>query len=73
MLSVEDNGQGFDFESGSARQNGRGIANMEQRAKSIAGNVRWSHSRFSSGTRVELRFPLTVAATHANLLEAVAA
>ncbi len=52
-LIIEDNGVGFDYER--ARHNGgRGLTNIEERAKSIGAAVRWGRSRFSSGTRFEL-------------------
>lgn len=57
LLSVEDNGIGFSPAS-VRRQSGRGLNNIEQRARSIAATVDWTASRFSSGTRFELRMPL---------------
>jgi len=56
---VEDNGRGFNHtpqlptESG-----GRGVHNVQERARAIGGQVRWQSSRFSSGTRFELELPL---------------
>lgn len=73
VLSVEDNGRGFNSENILLRQNGRGIANIEQRAMSMAGKIVWSHSRFSSGTRVELRFPLALSQAEIDQLESAAA
>jgi two-component system sensor histidine kinase UhpB len=53
-LIVEDNGRGFDFDL--ARKNGgHGLTNIEERAKAIGASASWSPSRFSSGTRFELR------------------
>ena len=59
IVIVEDNGRGFNptpqlpTESG-----GRGIHNVQERARAIGGQVRWQSSRFSSGTRFELELPL---------------
>ena len=59
IVIVEDNGRGFNHtpqlptESG-----GRGIHNIQERARAIGGQVRWQSSRFSSGTRFELELPL---------------
>ncbi|MDG5468662.1 HAMP domain-containing protein [Deltaproteobacteria bacterium IMCC39524] len=59
IVIVEDNGQGFNHtpqlptESG-----GRGVHNVQERARAIGGQVRWQSSRFSSGTRFELELPL---------------
>lgn len=61
VFSIEDNGSGFD-ESAARDGNGHGLANMRERAKTLDAVIEWRESRFSSGTRVELRQPL--AATH---------
>ena len=59
IVIVEDNGRGFNLtlqlptESG-----GRGVHNVQERARAIGGQVRWQSSRFSSGTRFELELPL---------------
>jgi two-component system sensor histidine kinase UhpB len=59
IIIVEDNGRGFNHtpqlptESG-----GRGVHNVQERARAIGGQVRWQSSRFSSGTRFELELPL---------------
>jgi two-component system, NarL family, sensor histidine kinase UhpB len=57
VLSIEDNGIGFDSEDIASRR-GRGLANIEQRAKAIGAIVGWRRSRFSSGTRFELQLAL---------------
>ncbi len=53
ILSVEDNGVGFD-----ARQvpqgSGRGLNNIRERARTIGGQATWGASRFTTGTRFEL-------------------
>lgn len=53
-LIVEDNGTGFDY-SQARRNGGHGLNNIEERAKAIGAEYRWASSRFSSGTRFELR------------------
>ena len=59
VIAVEDNGKGFEFtpklpsESG-----GRGLHNIQERARAIGAEVTWRNSRFSSGTRFELVFPV---------------
>lgn len=59
LLSVEDNGNGFDFlEVTSRHQGGRGLHNITERARAIGARVAWRPSRFSSGTRFELYLPL---------------
>ncbi len=57
VLSVEDNGCGFDHPLVSGT--GRGLSNIEQRAGALGATVRWTTSRFSRGTRFELRLPFT--------------
>ncbi len=52
VLSVEDNGKGFDSTASSS--NGRGLNNIRERARAIGAEVCWKDSRFSSGTRFEL-------------------
>jgi len=53
-LIVEDNGVGFDYEQ-ARRNGGHGLTNIEERAKTIGAGFRWGKSRFTSGTRFELR------------------
>ncbi len=50
-ISVEDNGHGFDMEKATL---GRGLYNIQERARSIGAQVCWKPSRFSSGNRFEL-------------------
>lgn len=57
VLSIEDNGIGFDPEKVAMRA-GRGLNNIRERARTIGAQVRWSRSRFSSGTRFELTLPV---------------
>lgn len=58
ILSVEDNGIGITPSQGSG-QGGRGLNNIRERARAIGAQVRWTRSRFSTGTRFELTLPLT--------------
>ncbi|ABA90320.1 sensor histidine kinase, HAMP domain-containing [Syntrophotalea carbinolica DSM 2380] len=57
VLSIEDNGIGFNLEQVAMRA-GRGLNNIRERARTIGAQVRWSDSRFSSGTRFELTLPI---------------
>lgn len=57
VLSVEDNGVGFDVQAVAAR-GGRGLNNMRERAHAIGATASWRRSRFTSGTRFELLLPL---------------
>ena len=57
ILSVEDNGIGFDAEE-VMEAGGRGLNNIRERANAIGARVRWVPSRFSNGTRFELILPL---------------
>lgn len=56
VLSVEDNGSGFNQEQKTS--NGRGLNNIRERARAVGAKVDWRASRFSSGTRFELTLPL---------------
>ncbi len=59
LLSVEDNGRGFNYLSSiSEQKGGRGLHNITERARAIGARVNWRPSRFSSGTRFELIYPL---------------
>ncbi len=53
VLSVEDNGVGFD-ERQVVLRGGRGLHNIRERARAIGARVAWSPSRFSTGSRFEL-------------------
>lgn len=57
VLSVEDNGSGFNAET--APTAGRGLNNMRERARIINAQIAWGPSRFSSGTRFELSYRTT--------------
>ncbi|ALC15166.1 sensor histidine kinase, HAMP domain-containing [Desulfuromonas soudanensis] len=57
VLSVEDNGTGFEPAERFGR-GGRGLYNIRERARGIGATVAWSPSRFSTGTRFELTLPL---------------
>lgn len=57
VLSVEDNGRGFNAET--ALTGGRGLNNMRERARIINARINWGPSRFSSGTRFELSYCTT--------------
>lgn len=58
VLSVEDNGVGFDQRQG-VQESGRGLHNIRERARAIGARVSWSPSRFSSGCRFELILTVT--------------
>jgi signal transduction histidine kinase len=58
-FSVEDNGRGMPQEQGFSR--GRGLNNIRERAKVIGAETIWKESRFTSGTRFDLTFPLAKA------------
>ena len=53
ILAVEDNGRGIAEKIG---HQGRGLNNIQERARTIGAEVAWKASRFSSGTRFELSF-----------------
>ena len=57
VLSVEDNGRGFDPRATLAAGH-RGLNNIRERAKTVGAQVEWLPSRFSSGTRFELTLPI---------------
>jgi len=57
VLSVEDNGCGFDPQANLAAGH-RGLNNIRERAKTVGASVDWQPSRFSSGTRFELTLPV---------------
>jgi signal transduction histidine kinase len=58
LVSITDNGRGFDPET--AREDGLGLLGMEERARLIGGQLHIT-SAPSEGTLVELRLPLIVA------------
>ena len=57
LLSVEDNGCGFDPDQVEAEGH-RGLNNIRERAKTIGASCGWKPSRFSTGTRFELTLPV---------------
>jgi len=57
LLSVEDNGRGFNFDS-TFDSSHRGLHNIRERAMALGARVAWKPSRYSSGTRFELALPL---------------
>ncbi|MCI0582991.1 MAG: GAF domain-containing protein [Chloroflexi bacterium] len=62
ILSVEDNGSGFDA-SIPAASGHLGFANMRDRASSVGGAIEVS-SRIGGGTRIIVRLPLATTETH---------
>ncbi len=59
VVDVEDNGRGFDHVPQlPTTSGGRGLHNVQERARAIGAQVSWRNSRFSSGTRFELVLPL---------------
>ncbi len=60
VLSVEDNGVGFDTRHVTL-VGGRGLNNIRERSRAIGGQVAWSPSRFSTGTRFELTLAVPAA------------
>ncbi len=60
VLSVEDNGVGFDTQKVTLG-GGRGLNNIRERSRAIGGQVAWSPSRFSTGIRFELTLAVPAA------------
>jgi signal transduction histidine kinase len=59
VVAVEDNGRGFDpAPQLPTASGGRGLHNIQERARAIGAQAGWRSSRFSSGTRFELVLPL---------------
>jgi signal transduction histidine kinase/sugar lactone lactonase YvrE len=56
IVSIEDNGQGFDLRNNGAAKTGRGLANIRSRASLIEADARWS-KRQEGGTLFTLRKP----------------
>jgi signal transduction histidine kinase len=60
IVAVEDNGRGFNHALQlPTTTGGRGLHNIQERARAIGGKVSWRSSRFSSGTRFELELLLS--------------
>lgn len=57
VLVIEDNGVGM-RRSALPDTRGHGVNNIEQRATAVGAQLNWGRSRFSSGTRLELRLEL---------------
>jgi signal transduction histidine kinase len=59
VIAVEDNGSSFDYAPQlPTKSGGRGMYNIQERARAIGAQASWRNSRFSSGTRFELVLPL---------------
>jgi len=59
VVAVEDNGRGFEHAPQlPTPSGGRGLHNIQERARAIGAQVSWRNSRFSSGTRFELLLSL---------------
>lgn len=59
VLSVEDNGSGFNAEKVQSGGGGRGLNNIRERARIINAQISWGPSRFNSGSRFELSYSTT--------------
>jgi signal transduction histidine kinase len=60
VITVEDTGRGFDHAPQlPTMSGGRGLNNIQERARALGAQVSWRNSRFSSGTRFELTLPIT--------------
>lgn len=57
VLSVEDNGIGFDYEV-ALNKPGHGLRNLQERAQAIGASIAWGASRFTSGTRLHISLPV---------------
>ncbi len=55
LLTLEDNGRGFDAAERKKRQGGRGLASIRARASMIDAEVRWQKRDDAGGTRFTLR------------------
>lgn len=56
VVSIEDNGQGFDVDTALAGSSGRGLHNQRRRAQSINSKASWTSS--AAGTRFTLWLPV---------------
>ena len=57
VVSIEDNGLGFDVKAALANSAGRGLNNQQRRAEAISSITKWATS--SAGTRFTLWLPVT--------------
>lgn len=60
LVTIDDNGHGFDVDYAMGESAGRGLHNQQRRAQAIDGAVSWTSG--SAGTRFTLRLPLRRAA-----------
>jgi signal transduction histidine kinase len=58
LLSVRDNGKGFEGHTGSGRKAGWGLENMRERARLLDGELEVASS-LNKGTHICVRIPLT--------------
>lgn len=66
VLTIEDNGIGMpSVLPVQAAQGRHGCLNITERARAIGAQTEWVASRFSSGTRFELKLPLALVPCHA--------
>jgi two-component sensor histidine kinase len=63
VLTIQDNGEGFDLNAVSEIKGGNGLFNMQNRAKAIQGHLEIS-SKPGSGTRIILKAPLVKSWTY---------
>ena len=59
VVSIQDNGTGFDYEAVRLNPKGRGLHNQMRRAQAINGSVQWVSGPL--GTQFTLLLPLSVA------------
>jgi signal transduction histidine kinase len=60
MLTIQDDGGGFDVQAAKEQASGKGLNGLEKRARVLGGTLRVESS--PQGTRVELQVPLAMAA-----------
>jgi signal transduction histidine kinase len=60
MLTIQDDGGGFDVQAAKEQASGKGLNGLEKRARVLGGTL-WVESS-PQGTRVELQVPLAMAA-----------
>ena len=57
LISIEDNGKGFDIETAKSNSNGLGLAGLKERAQMINGVI-VIDSKLEEGTAISLRIPI---------------
>jgi len=67
ILSVEDNGIGFDLQQ-ALKKSGHGLININQRALAIQAEYQWLASRFSSGSCFKLSIPVKQSIANINTI-----